>query len=1239
MLKNSTSRISSFRTSYSLGLSFILALLFVSMLFAQQANAKAELVIYSLTASAGTGGTISPSGTVFQGQGSSQTFTITPSSGYTIASVLVDGTSVGAVASYTFSDISANHTISATFAASTSYTITASAGANGTISPSGAVTVYSGASQTFSFTPATGYQVSSVLVDGAAVTAASSYTFSNVTAGHTISVTFAPITYTITASAGSNGTISPSGAVTVNYGASQAFSFTPATGYQVSSILVDGAAVTTASSYSFSNVIANHTISVSFAPITYTITASTGSNGTISPSGAVTVNYGASQAFSFTPATGYQVLSVLVDGAAVTAASSYTFSNVTGGHTISVTFAPITYTLTPSAGANGTISPSSAVTVNSGGSQAFSFTPATGYQVSSILVDGAAVTTASSYSFSNVTANHTISVTFAPITYAITASAGSNGTISPSGAVTVNYGGSQAFSFSPATGYKVSSVLVDGAAVTTASSYSFSSVTANHTISVSFAPITFTITASSGSNGTISPSGAVTVNYGASQAFSFTPATGYQVSSVLVDGAAVTTASGYTFSNVTVNHTISVSFAQTTKTYTITPSAGANGTISPSSAVTVNSGGSQTFSFTPATGYKVSGVLVDGTAVTTASSYTFSNVTANHTISVSFAPITFTITASSGSNGTVSPSGAVTVSYGASQAFSFTPATGYKVSSILVDGTAVTTASSYSFSNVTANHTISVSFAQATFTITASAGSNGTISPSGAVTVNYGASQAFSFTPATGYKVSSILVDGTAVTTGSSYSFSNVTSNHTISVSFAQATKTYTITPSAGSNGTISPSSAVTLNSGSSQTFTITPATGYQVSSVLIDGATVGSLTSYTFSNVTANHTISATFTSASTFTITPAAGTNGTISPATPVKVKSGASQAFTIVPATGFQVANVQVDGASVGALTTYTFSNVTANHTISASFATANDPLVADAGPDQTVAKRTKVTLNGSNSTNVGGPGIASYLWAQIGGTPVRLSNPSAAITTFCAPKQIGALTFQLTVTDVNGLQSTATCIVNVATACGEATLATANAGPDQTVNEGTMITLDGSNSTDPHNCALSYLWQQMDGPAVTLSNPNSPQPTFAAPQVRSGAVSLRFMLTVTNKYGLKSTDTCFVNVTLADTAPHAVAGPTETAIAGSVVTLDGSGSSDPGCGIASYIWHQTQGSPVTLSVPTSVTPAFTAMNVCDGHYYGGNQLTFMLIVEGTDGMRTRATQVIEVEKKSPHRCGSR
>src|SRR5208337_4439922 len=459
-----------------------------------------------------------------------------------------------------------------------------------------------------------------------------------------------------------NGTISPSSAVTVNYGASQTFSFTPATGYQVSSVLVDGTAVTTASSYTFSNVSANHTINVSFAPATFTITPTAGANGTISPSSAVTVNYGASQTFSFTPATGYQVSSVLVDGTAVTTASSYTFLNIAASHTINVSFAPATFTITPTAGANGTISPSSAVTVNYGGSQTFSFAPATGYQVSSVLVDGTAVTTASSYTFSNVSANHTINVSFAPATFTITPTAGANGTISPSSAVTVNYGASQTFSFTPATGYQVSSVLVDGTAVTTASSYTFLNVSANHTINVSFAPATFTITPTAGANGTISPSSAVTVNYGASQTFSFTPATGYQVSSVLVDGTAVTTASSYTFSNVSANHTINVSFAPT---YTISATMLGSGSISPSGTVSVISGANQSFTISPAANYKISGVKVDGKSIGAVSSYTFTDVSAHHTIAVTFALIKYRMSASLEGAGSISPSGTLSVASGA----------------------------------------------------------------------------------------------------------------------------------------------------------------------------------------------------------------------------------------------------------------------------------------------------------------------------------------------------------------------------------------------------------------------------------------------------------------------------------------------------------------------------------------------------------------------------------------------
>ena len=91
----------------------------VTMTGAKSPIAYFSVQTYTITASAGTGGTISPSGSVGVNAGSNQTFTITPSSGYTVSGVTVDGSSVGAVTSYTFSNVTANHTINATFTAQT----------------------------------------------------------------------------------------------------------------------------------------------------------------------------------------------------------------------------------------------------------------------------------------------------------------------------------------------------------------------------------------------------------------------------------------------------------------------------------------------------------------------------------------------------------------------------------------------------------------------------------------------------------------------------------------------------------------------------------------------------------------------------------------------------------------------------------------------------------------------------------------------------------------------------------------------------------------------------------------------------------------------------------------------------------------------------------------------------------------------------------------------------------------
>jgi formylglycine-generating enzyme required for sulfatase activity len=87
-------------------------------------------------------------------------------------------------------------------------------------------------------------------------------------------------------------------------------------------------------------------------------------------------------------------------------------------------------------------------------------------------------------------------------------------------------------------------------------------------------------------------------------------------------------------------------------------------------------------------------------------------------------------------------------------------------------------------------------------------------------------------------------------------------------------------------------------------------------------------------------------------------------------------------------------------------------------------------------------------------------------------------------------------------------------------------TADAGPDQTVAENVLVTLDASYSTDQDDGIASYLWEQISGPPVTLASANTCMTTFTA-DVPSGSL-LTFRLTVTDMGGLTSTDTCVIKV---------------------------------------------------------------------------------------------------------------
>jgi hypothetical protein len=291
-----------------------------------------------ITATAGTGGAISPPGATAVICGDSLAYTITPADCYTILDVKVDSVSVGATGTYTFASVQGTHTIDATFAVLGPYTLTASAGPGGAITPAGATPVACGATQAYTITPDSCHTIVDVTVDGNSVGAVSSLNVNDVHADHTIAVTFASDDFTLAdAATDASCTGVADGAIDLTVtGGIGPFTYAwsnGATSQDVSGLLAGIYTVTVTDSGGCASVLAD-TIAVP----QYPIVATAGANGSIAASGTVNVDCGTDATFTITPDAGYVVDVLTVDGSPVATTTSYTFTNVTAGHTIDVTF-------------------------------------------------------------------------------------------------------------------------------------------------------------------------------------------------------------------------------------------------------------------------------------------------------------------------------------------------------------------------------------------------------------------------------------------------------------------------------------------------------------------------------------------------------------------------------------------------------------------------------------------------------------------------------------------------------------------------------------------------------------------------------------------------------------------------------------------------------------------------------------------------------------------------------------
>lgn len=780
-------------------------------------------------------------------------------------------------------------------------------------------------------------------------------------------------TYAITVTQSANGTISPA-TTSVNHGANQTFTIAADPGYKIADVLVDSVSQGVVSTYEFTNVTETHTITATFSPNNTTITANgnlaagTYFNVTISNNamatltgdvvilGTLTVENGAALVTGQYSVSGGGSF-FLADGATLSIGSpdGITAAPAAAGsiRTTARTFSPLAnyvyvFNNNQSVG-NGLPATVKSLTIfNSGIAPANKVTGNNGQIVTTNLwIQNGVYESHSDYADVTIEALGTLELT---------------GDTTVSGNWTNNGG-----TLVP-NGYRVTLDGLTGQTITG---------------STNFAKLTKSVTTAQTLNfgsGTTTVTDQLTLTGAAGQLLSIRSTTAGVVRTLVAPTA--TTAS---YVDVQDNNNTGVSITTSNSvnsgntsgwdfplaSYTLTYTAGAGGTISGISPQTVAQGGSGTpVTAVPNAGYSFTG-WSDG--VTTATR-TDTNVLADVTVTASFTANVYTLSYdANGATGGIAPAaqtGNIGVDVTVSGAGSLVK-TGYTFAgwNTVADGSGTPYAAASNYTFGTSNATLFAQWTINQYTITATSGANGSVTPAGATTVNFGVDQAYAITPNAGYHIADVLVDGSSVGAVSSYNFPAVSANHTISATFA--INEYTLTTSA-TNGSIGASPAPNGSGGkythaTSVTLTATPNAGYSFTGW--SGACTG--TGSCVVVMDGDKSVTATF-AILTYTINASATGTGTISPVGTTTVNYNASQVYTLTPDSGSALTSLVVDGTPVSLPSgnTYTFSNVTANHTIAANFSSN----VGVSTPVLTAQTNSAVTIP-VNTTDVTGRNVIS------------------------------------------------------------------------------------------------------------------------------------------------------------------------------------------------------------------------------------------------------------------------
>ncbi|GFO68812.1 hypothetical protein GMLC_23910 [Geomonas limicola] len=441
--------------------------------------------------------------------------------------------------------------------------VTLAAGPNGSIF--GPVLVNENATPSYSIVAATTFHVADVTVNGVSKGALSTLTLAPVTGDVTIGASFAIDTFAVSFTSAGNGTLSGPLNQSVPYGsASAAVTALPAPGYHFVNWTEGANVVGSNAALIVSSITAARSITANFAINSYPVSFASGGNGTLTGNVSQSVDHGASaSAVSAVPAVGYHFVNWTEAGQEISASATLTLTNVTGARSVTANFAINSYPVNFSAGTNGTLIGIPNQTVDHGGAASpVSAQGVPGYHFLNWSEAGQVISTSATLTLTNVTGARSVTANFTIDTFLVSFVSGGNGSISGNASQTVALGGSTlTVTAQPALGYHFVNWTEGGSVIATTAALTLNSIAAVHNVTANFAIDTFTVTAASDAKGSISPAGVSTVNFAASLSFTFTPAAGYQVVDVLVDGVSQGAPASYTLSNVTANgHRIQVVF-------------------------------------------------------------------------------------------------------------------------------------------------------------------------------------------------------------------------------------------------------------------------------------------------------------------------------------------------------------------------------------------------------------------------------------------------------------------------------------------------------------------------------------------------------------------------------------------------------------------------------------------------------------------------------------------------------